>query len=153
MTLIETLQAILDDYKAMQELCAQAADALELHLGYDRERILIAKLRKATEMNETNDDPTHGAIPLEPSYPLSGLLTVQEHELEMEKLRGEILTSLKSALAQIETLKAEAQSLLIENQSLANLCAQAAGTLEMENQLLQEPRIAQVIDKLRKAAE
>jgi hypothetical protein len=45
--MFSTLQAILDHYKAMQELCAQAADALELHLGYDRERILIDKLRKA----------------------------------------------------------------------------------------------------------
>lgn len=33
----------------LKELCAEAANALELHVGFDRERTLIAKLRKAAE--------------------------------------------------------------------------------------------------------
>jgi len=46
MSEIEKDRELIEELKS---LCHQAADALETYLGYDRERMLIEKLRKAIE--------------------------------------------------------------------------------------------------------
>jgi predicted HAD superfamily phosphohydrolase YqeG len=59
-------QLLMIEMHTLKSLCARAADTLEVHLGYERERPLVEELRKAT--NQLNE-PVYPYGPHGPGQP------------------------------------------------------------------------------------